>query len=234
MYKRQTVTINKIKLYCEEIGKPAAILTDNGTQFTSQRWTASLTELNIKPKFTAIRNPCTNLAERVNRQLGNMFRALTAEKHSKWATYLKLVESCINQTYHETIETTPYEAQWGRKPERDWTRYIEREMIPESQPINYQNIYLRIKEKGKKRTDQINASNKITKFQTGNQVLLRTYPISDLNKKVIGKFCNMFEGPYKIVKELGTATYQLEDARQPPGRIRRNFNIRQLKPYYEN
>ena len=33
-----TVTINKIKLYCEEIGKPVAILTDNGTQFTSQRW----------------------------------------------------------------------------------------------------------------------------------------------------------------------------------------------------
>lgn len=161
-----------------------------------------------------------------------MFRALTSEKHTKWAKYLTLVESCINQTYHKTIETTPYEAQWGRKPERDWTRYIDREMVPEGQPIDYKNIYLRIKEKGEKRTDQINAAHKTTKFKVGDKVLLRTYPISDINQKVIGKFCHMFEGPYRIVKELGTATYQLEDVLQP-GRIRGKFNIRQLKPYYE-
>ena len=30
------------------------------------------------------------------------------------------------------------------------------------------------------------------------------------NKKVIGKFCNLFEGPYKVTKEIGTATYQLD------------------------
>ena len=72
-----TVTINKIKLYCEEIGKPVAILSDNGTQFTSQKWKNTLQELHIKPKFTAVRNPCTNLAERINQQLGNMLRALT-------------------------------------------------------------------------------------------------------------------------------------------------------------
>ena len=161
-----------------------------------------------------------------------MFRALTSEKHSNWAKYLKLIESCINQTYHETIETTPYEDQWERKLERDWTKYIDREMIQENQQIDYENIYLQIKEKGKKRADQLNLANRITKFHLGDKVLLRTYPISTLNKRVIGKFCNMFEGPYKICKELGTATYQLEDVLQP-GRIRGNFNIRQLKPYYE-
>ena len=210
-----TATINKIKLYCEEMGRPSAVLTDNGTQFTSQRWLTALTEMGIKPKYTAVRNPCTNLAERINRQLGNMFRALTSERHTKWAQFLNLVEACINQTYHETIETTPYEAQWGRKPERDWTKYLDKEMMPTSQPINYHNIYLRIKEKGEKRTNRINAAHQISKFQIGDKVLLRAYPISDINKKIIGKFCNLFEGPYKITKELGTATYQLEDARRP-------------------
>ena len=116
----------------------------------------TLQELHIKPKFTAVRNPCTNLAERINRQLGNMFRALTSERHSKWARYLGLIEACINQTYHETIETTPYEAQLGRKPERDWAKYVDSEMVPANQPVDYKNIYLRIKEKGKKRTEQIN------------------------------------------------------------------------------
>ena len=75
-------TIKRIQLYCEEIGKPIAILSDNGTQFTSNRWTTALTDMGIKTKYTTIRNPNTNLAERINRQLGNMFRAMTSDKHT--------------------------------------------------------------------------------------------------------------------------------------------------------
>lgn len=110
-----TITINKLKQYIREVGKPKSVVSDNGSQFTSKKWIETLTELNIKAKFTAIRNPCTNLAERVNRQLGNMFRVLVGECHTKWAKYLRLVEECINQTYHETIQTTPHEAQWQIK-----------------------------------------------------------------------------------------------------------------------
>ena len=114
---------------------------------------------------------------------------------------------CIRD--RETIETTPFEAQWGKKPERDWIKYIDRDMIPPDQPINYHNIYLRIKEKGEKRTDKLSNTHHITRFHIGDQVLLRAYPMSDLYKKIIGKFCNIFEGPYKVIKEIGTATYQL-------------------------
>ena len=64
-------TINKLRVYMQELGKPKAILTDNGAQFTSKSWVKNLIHLKIKPKYTAIRNSCTNLAERVNRQLGN-------------------------------------------------------------------------------------------------------------------------------------------------------------------
>lgn len=55
-----TVSPNKLRLHIQEIGKPNDILTDNGTQFTSRKWTEALNELGIKSKFTAIRNPCTN------------------------------------------------------------------------------------------------------------------------------------------------------------------------------
>ena len=76
--KRATtvITLNKLKSYIQEVGKPKAILTDNGTQFTSKSWVKQLKALEIKPKYTAIRNPCTNLAERINRQLGNIFRVM--------------------------------------------------------------------------------------------------------------------------------------------------------------
>ena len=85
------ITLNKLKLYIQEVGKPKSILTDNGTQFTSRSWIKSLGDLGIKPKYTAIQNPCTNLAERVNQQLGNIFRVMVGGHHTKWAKYVKTV-----------------------------------------------------------------------------------------------------------------------------------------------
>ena len=62
------VTLKRLQQYITTHGKQDSILTDNGTQFTSRKWTQGLGQLNIKPKYTAIRNPCTNIAERWNRQ----------------------------------------------------------------------------------------------------------------------------------------------------------------------
>lgn len=42
------------------------------------------------------------------------------EKHSGWANKLPVIEKCINATHHNTIEMTPYEAQFGKKPTRSW------------------------------------------------------------------------------------------------------------------
>ena len=131
-----TITVNKLRLYCDEFGKPAAILTDNGTQFTSKRWTDELNKMNITAKFTAIRNPCTNIAERINRQLGNLFRVLVSESHTRWAKYLGVIEMCLNQTYHETIKVTPHEAQLGIKPVQDWKKYIDPEMTSNVPTVN--------------------------------------------------------------------------------------------------
>ena len=75
-------TLKRLQQYITNHGKPDNILTDNGTQFMSRKWTQGLEQLNIKPRFTAIRNPCTNIAERWNRQLGNLFRIFVREKLS--------------------------------------------------------------------------------------------------------------------------------------------------------
>ena len=56
-------TLKRVQQYIADHGKPDSILTDSGTQFMSSKWTLGLEELNIKPRFTAIRNPCTNIAE---------------------------------------------------------------------------------------------------------------------------------------------------------------------------
>lgn len=224
-----TVTINKLKQYIQEIGKPESTLSDNGSQFTSRKWTDALTGLGIKTKFTAIRNPCVNIAERVNRQLANMFRVLVGQSHTKWGKCLKLVEACINQTYHETIQTTPYEAQWNRKPDRTWTKYIDQTLCEDKSMVDYEKIHLRIKEKGERRASKLN-DRKITRYQVGDLVLVRTNPVSDLSNRVIAKFCALYEGPFRIGDVVGQATYRLYDINKPDV-VKGVYNMRQLKTY---
>ena len=141
-----TTTLRRIRSYCEEFGQPRAILTDNGTQFTSKKWINGLKELNIQPKFTAIRNPCANLAERINRQLGNLFRIFVHDRHTKWSQYVKTIEACLNEVYHETIEVTPHEAHLGTRPTRAWEQCLDREIINIEGKLD-SNIFVKIKEK---------------------------------------------------------------------------------------
>ena len=101
-------------------------LTANGAQLTSKQWFKGLDELGIIPMYTAIRNPQTNLAERVNRQLGNLFRIFVGDQqHTKWSKFINTIECCINEVYHDTIEVTPYEAHHGRKPNRVWENFLK-------------------------------------------------------------------------------------------------------------
>lgn len=74
--KRATThtTLKKICEYTNQFGTRQVILSDNRTQFTTPKQKDGLAGLHIKPRFTAIRNPCNNIAERINRQLGNFFR----------------------------------------------------------------------------------------------------------------------------------------------------------------
>jgi transposase InsO family protein len=231
--KRATTisTLNRVKQYIDAYGKPKAILTDNGTQFTTNKWIKGLNELNIQPRFTAIRNPCTNLAERVNRQLGNLFRVFVKEKHTKWAQYLKIIETCLNETVHETTQTTPYAAQFGEPPKREWRQYIDMEVIKEEPVIKQQDIFLRIKNKREREAHKFNQKHKITKFNVGDLVLVKAYHLSDAMNKIVSKFCELYEGPYRIRTVLSTSTYVLEHLNEP-SKLRGTFNVRQMKPYY--
>lgn len=225
-----TVTsLRRLTQYIKEYGKPTSVLSDNGTQFTSKKWINGLQQLGIQPKFTAIRNPCTNIAERWNRQLGNLFRVFVREQHSKWATYISTIETCLNEVYQETIKMTPHEAHFGQKPKRKWEKFLD-DSTKEEGRTDPREIYSRIRESRSKQAEKLNQKLKLSEFQNGEKVLVRTYYPSDAAKNIISKFCELYEGPYLIKNKLGKATYELTDC-QNPDKSRGKFNIRQLKRY---
>lgn len=224
-----SATLRRIYQYITTHGKPESILTDNGTQFTAKKWIQGLADLGITPKYTAIRNPCTNIAERWNRQLGNLFRVFVRERHTKWATQVKIIQMCLNETYQSTIECTPYEAQYGRKPKRSWEKYLDN-VIVDQEPVCLDKLQLRIKEKGERQAKRCNNSTGITEFKVGDQVLIRAQQVSDSAQNIIAKFCQLYEGPYTVTRRIGQATYELRDPKQD--KIRGVFNTRLLKQYH--
>lgn len=226
------ITLRKIKEYIEQHGAPKAILTDNGSQFVTSAWTEGLSTMEIQARYTAIRNPCTNVAERINRQLGNLFRIVMKGSHSGWAHQLKIIEACINESHHDTIGMTPYQAHFGEPPPRSWTRYIDHSIITEQEGVSDTELHLRIKEKREKEADKINSRTKITNFEIGEKVLLKNNPKSDAINKIIEKFCDLYIGPFMIKERIGNATYILGHV-DDPEKIRGRFNIRQLKKYHE-
>ena len=143
--------------YIPKLGKPRAIQTDHGTQFTAKRWSTKLRENNIISTFSSIRHPQSNIVERVNKEIGCFFRTLISSNHKGWAIWVPFIEECLNKVYHETTEFTPIELQLDIKPTRFWKKWLapcDRNDIPYETKIALAKD--RIKRKGQARADHIN------------------------------------------------------------------------------
>lgn len=129
---------------------------------------------------------------------------------------------------------TPHEAQFGTKPLRSWTKFINQDVITNEHKVSETEIHMRIKEKRQKAADKVNDNTTITKFEVGDQVLLRTSPVSDAINKIISKFCDLYEGPYVVKTKLGNSTHIIASSEILVMRGERGkFNIRLLKKYHQ-
>ena len=118
---RITATRKLFTDYIPHQGAVEKVIADHGSQFKAPKWRRTLEEAGIKPIRSSIRHPRGNMVERTNKEIGQFLRTLLKAKHSEWAIWIPFIEQCLNNTYHDTIETTPVEAHFNKKPERIWS-----------------------------------------------------------------------------------------------------------------
>ena len=101
--------------------------------------------------LTSIRHPQANMVERANRELSRFFRTfLAVDKHDSWYNWIEEIETILNESYHDTIEITPYEALLGKKPTRLGEIYSPNTIKSLSKPIrDHQNNKRENKNKGR-------------------------------------------------------------------------------------
>ena len=223
-----TVIRKILQDYIPKYGKPAKIICDHGTQFTSKLWAKKLREENISLIFSSIRHPQSNIVERVHRELGRFFRTLTADQRTKWATYVPTIQTIINETHHETTQKMPWELHFQTPSERIWTKWV---LVPDKENTSLEDRIFVARDtmhsKLKKRARKTNENIKHFHFQIGDAVLIRANNVS--SEKHIAKFFHVYEGPYFIKESVGKDTYLLS---HPSNGIRGKFHLSLLKPYY--
>lgn len=214
-----------------KIIKPKAIMTDNGSQFISALWRSTLNELGIKAIYTTVRNPRPNTTERVNKELGRLFRTFCHEDHRTWVKYVPKIEELYNNTLHESTGYTPCEIMYGESTKLTFDRNFP--ILSEKLNVDVvrENVRSNLLKASLIRQGKFNRRNRLLKFNIGDLVKLRRLNISDAEQGITKKFELLYEGPYRVAAVPFDNVYTLTDPKT--NALRGNFNTYNLSRYYQ-
>ncbi|CAL2272040.1 unnamed protein product [Prunus armeniaca] len=118
---KETYSLSKLaKLFVDEIVRlhraPMSIVSDRDARFTSHFWKCLHEAMGTKLQFSKTFHPQTDgQSERTIQTLEDMLRSCVLHLKDNWDTHLALVDFAYNNSYHSSIEMSPYEALYGRQ-----------------------------------------------------------------------------------------------------------------------
>jgi hypothetical protein len=95
--------------YFVYVGKPMVVLSDNGTQFQSPLWKKTMTDHNVRVRYSAIRHPQSNPSDRCMKEISKFCRIYCHSNHRKWTELLPHIEYWLNNTTTSATQYTPVE-----------------------------------------------------------------------------------------------------------------------------
>jgi len=221
------------------LGIPEEVLTDNGSQFTSQVMHDVNALLKIKGiKSTPWHPQCNGLVERFNGTLKSMLRKLTHEQPTEWDKFIPALLFAYREVPQESLGFSPFELLYGRTVrgplgvlKQIWT---EDEMDQELRTTAEYVVDLRNKidetcaiarrtldKASKTQAKFYNAHAKKRELKEGSRVLL----LLPMKKN---KLELEWKGPFVVEKKLNSFDYKIR-----MGRGSKTFHINLLKEYYE-
>ena len=222
--------LKKLDLFIELCGKPKRVLSDHGTQFTSNVWQEGIKRRGIQPILSSIRHPQSNPSERIMRELSRLFRAYCNDNHTGWIDLLPKINIWLNIIPHESTKVTPYYAHFHR----EYENIFKDLKVPESaggipfNPVSDRLIFENLKKSAEERIAR--NTGKTWKFKEGDKVWLKTPKPSDMKRRLFHKFFHIYSGPFTIesVPHVNVAKLRHEN-----GDIVGQYNFYNLKPYVD-
>ena len=219
-------------------GMPEEILTDRGTQFTSQFSQELFRLRGCSWLLSTAYHPQTDgQTERINRILEDTLRHYISPRQDDWDEHLPHVEFSYNNAYQESIATSPFMLTYGVHPR------VPGQVAPvENQADRFPGVHAFKRQVGKRlelakeciakaqarQETYYNQHRREAEFQVGQEVLLSTAHVriaSPGTPKLLSKYI----GPFKVQARQGTLAYRLE--LPDHYRIHPVFHVSLLKAY---
>ena len=220
------------KLYRDHVwklhGVPKEVISDRGKEFCNGFMKQLYKLIGTEQKLSTAYHPQTDgQTERVNRVLEDMLRNYVGGKQDDWDEYLAAAEFAINNSYHDSIGTTPFKLWTGRHPNLPVS--IAKGKFPKAAEFADQMIQgladaKRHLEAAKQRQKAYaDKKRRHVEFELGDKVLLNTKNINHLmpiggTKNLLPKWI----GPFSVSWKNPNATaYGLE----LPANMQRIHNV---------
>ena len=220
------------------MGIPREILSDRGTQFTSEMMQEAYRVMSVRPLYTTPYHPQANgLCERMNGTLKKMLARMAADQPREWPRYIAPLLFAYREAPQSSLKVSPFELMFGRSVRGPLT--ILHELWEGDTPkgeVRSTYAYVLDLEERLQTTCQIakeellksqeldvkyyNRKARARQFQKGDSclVLLPT----DTNKLLA-----QWSGPFEIIEVCSPLTYKLNVRGKAKA-----FHINMLKPYH--
>lgn len=195
-------------------GVPSDVVSDRGTEFTSNFWRSLGTLLEMKLNFSTAYHPQSDgQTERTNQTLEQYLRLYCNYRQDNWAELLPMAEFAYNNSSHSSSNTTPFFANYGYHP--SITVSSDKSVpSPEAHDFSRQisELHAYLKTELKTAQDQyIRSANQLRTpappFEVGQEVWLNaknirtTRPTKKLDYRKLG--------PFRIVEKISSHAFKL-------------------------
>ena len=215
----QTVAEALVDIY-SRVGIPREVLTDRGSQFTSDLMREVSRLLSIRQMTTTPYHPaCNGLVERFNGTLKSMLRKMCEEQPKDWDRYINPLLFAYREAVQESTGFSPFELLFGRvvrgplgilrelwtgdvvEPDTKTTYQYVLD-LKDRLEATCQVVQENLSKSAEKYRRQYNRKAKDRRFNVGDEVLL-LLP-TDTNKLLMH-----WQGPFEVVGKVGHLDYRI-------------------------
>ena len=223
---------------------PKVILTDKGSQFTSNLMKDVTTLLDIELRHATVKHSQTiGLLERAHASIKKCLKIYENEEHSDWHKFLDYAVFAHNTSYNTSTRTTPTELFHGHEPFKALeARFnVPTRTLPEFHPTQKLQDRLRILYKNQKENiieNFIHYKKYYDHSAHANPLMIHSYclllnPKLDSQKQAMDKMQPKWLALYRVEKKLTNENYLVREVGTRHTQIVHRMRLRAYEPKFK-